>query len=222
MKNVAQLVIGGEQALLQLSLQAALHVQVVDGAQHQDGNEEQKQAQASVPPGDQVFLETARLSNPDSMLSPTSCSVRISAPPDGVQRKRIRYQREGTGLDAVETGTADCPPLLRRDHLTGAITSEYFLFRRGMSIEQVPSCCWRQPGRPGPAAHLHHGRAAGGRHPQPPAILFANPGLPHQAADVLRHSRPSALATPAGCSATGADPRARDGLPCLHPAAVLR
>lgn len=45
-EDVAQLVIGGEQALLQLSLQAALHVQVVDGAQHQDGNEEQKQAQA--------------------------------------------------------------------------------------------------------------------------------------------------------------------------------
>ena len=54
-EDVAQLVIGGEQALLQLSLQAALHVQVVDGAQHQDGNEEQKQAQAHPGTRDQVF-----------------------------------------------------------------------------------------------------------------------------------------------------------------------
>ena len=67
---MAQLVIGGEQALLQLSLQAALHVQVVDGTQHQDGNEEQKQAQAHPCHQGPGLLETARLSNPDSMLSP--------------------------------------------------------------------------------------------------------------------------------------------------------
>lgn len=61
--------------------------------------------------------------------------------------------------------------------LTGAITSEYFLFRRGMSIEQVRKLL------------LADSLAALAlllifitdvllvvAHPQPPAILFANPG----------------------------------------------
>ncbi len=50
-EDVAQLVIGGEQTLLQLVLQAALHVQVVDAPQHQYRDEQQKQAQTH--PGNQ-------------------------------------------------------------------------------------------------------------------------------------------------------------------------
>ncbi len=50
-EDVAQLVVGGEQALLQLLLQAALHVQVIDGSQHQHGDEEHQQAQTHT--GDQ-------------------------------------------------------------------------------------------------------------------------------------------------------------------------
>ncbi|MNP41910.1 hypothetical protein D3C76_1356410 [compost metagenome] len=50
-EDVTQLVVGGEQALLQLVLQAALHVQVVDASQHQHRNEKQQQAQTH--PGNQ-------------------------------------------------------------------------------------------------------------------------------------------------------------------------
>ncbi|MNF87980.1 hypothetical protein D3C84_704600 [compost metagenome] len=50
-EDVTQLVVGGEQALLQLLLQAALHVQVVDTPQHQHRDEQQQQAQTH--PGNQ-------------------------------------------------------------------------------------------------------------------------------------------------------------------------
>jgi hypothetical protein len=50
-EDVTQLVIGGEQTLLQLVLQAAFHVQIVDAAQHQYGNEQQQQPQPH--PGNQ-------------------------------------------------------------------------------------------------------------------------------------------------------------------------
>ncbi|MNP21594.1 hypothetical protein D3C76_1142180 [compost metagenome] len=70
-EDVTQLVVGGEQTVLQLSLQAALHVQVVDGAQHQHGNEQQQQAQTH--PGNQgpglfgdcSFIQPCLLLSPD-------------------------------------------------------------------------------------------------------------------------------------------------------------
>lgn len=96
--------------------------------------------------------------------------------------------------------------------LTRAITSEYFLFRRGMSIEQVRKLLpGRQPGRPGPAAHLHHGRAAGGRPSPATGHPVCQSGLPHQAADVLRHGHQ--LWLPVLAVPPRADPRARDGTP---------
>ena len=61
--------------------------------------------------------------------------------------------------------------------LTGAITSEYFLFRRGMSIEQVRKLLLADS-----LAALAlllifiTGVLLVVAHPQPPAILFANPG----------------------------------------------
>ncbi|WP_323918046.1 DUF2214 family protein [Aeromonas caviae] len=61
--------------------------------------------------------------------------------------------------------------------LTGAITSEYFLFRRGMSIEQVRKLLLADS-----LAALAlllifiTGVLLVVTHPQPPAILFANPG----------------------------------------------
>ena len=61
--------------------------------------------------------------------------------------------------------------------LTGAITSEYFLFRRGMSIEQVRKLLLADS-----LAALAlllifiTGVLLVGAHPQPPAILLANPG----------------------------------------------
>ncbi|MNP22937.1 hypothetical protein D3C76_1156280 [compost metagenome] len=45
-EGVLQLLIGGEQALLQLALQAAFHVQVVDTAQHQHRQKQQYQPQS--------------------------------------------------------------------------------------------------------------------------------------------------------------------------------
>ncbi|MFQ2800580.1 DUF2214 family protein [Aeromonas caviae] len=61
--------------------------------------------------------------------------------------------------------------------LTGAITSEYFLFRRGMSIEQVRKLLLADS-----LAALAlllifiTGVLLVVAHPQPPAILLANPG----------------------------------------------
>jgi len=61
--------------------------------------------------------------------------------------------------------------------LTGAITSEYFLFRRGMSIDQVRKLLLADS-----LAALAlllifiTGVLLVVAHPQPPAILFANPG----------------------------------------------
>ncbi|MNR09854.1 hypothetical protein D3C85_1260760 [compost metagenome] len=50
-EGVLQLLVGGEQALLQIDLEAALHVQVVDTAQHQHRQEKQCQPQSH--PGNQ-------------------------------------------------------------------------------------------------------------------------------------------------------------------------
>ncbi len=98
--------------------------------------------------------------------------------------------------------------------LTGAITSEYFLFRRGMSIEQVRKLLLADS-----LAALAlllifiTGVLLVVAHPQPPAILFANPG--YRTKLLMFFAMAISFGYPAGCSTTGADPCARDGLPLV-------
>ena len=89
--------------------------------------------------------------------------------------------------------------------LTGAITSEYFLFRRGMSIDQVRKLLLADS-----LAALAlllifiTGLLLVLAHPQPPPPLLANPATAPSCC--CSSSWPSASAAPAGCSIAGAAP----------------
>ena len=148
---------------------------------YQERQEQSRRAEAgpgaSVPPGTRSFWRLLAYPTLTPCYPLTSCSVRISAPPDGVQREAHHVANE------KELAWMLKPELLTALHycavitLTGAITSEYFLFRRGMSIEQVRKLLLADS-----LAALAlllifiTGVLLVVAHPQPPAILFANPG----------------------------------------------